>query len=227
MVTPLLLLAGPAHAASVGIGLDFGTDLPDSHGSDATTAFPVGGALRVPVGIPLSDTAGLRITPRFQGAQGQDLILLPGQGGAALGDEVKAWYASAGVLVGPEVRITRGGVAPTFGAGVGPALAMTFHNFDRCGYFAANDSSDCGGSGEPLPGMDPSNTQLVVATELSVGVQFLPEDAGLGAWVELGYGSVGVPGVAFGDRAAEGLERAPYAYNAVRLGFGVLFGAER
>ncbi|MCA9493948.1 MAG: hypothetical protein KC621_28660 [Myxococcales bacterium] len=221
-----LLFAGPARAASVGIGLDLGTDLPDVHGGDAATAFPVGVALRVPVVVPLAETAGLRVTPRLQGAQGQDLILFPAQdGGLALGDEVKAWYASAAVLVGPEVRITRGGVAPTFGAGVGPALAMTFHNFDRCGYFAPNQ--DCGTGAEPLPAMDPSTTQLAIATELSFGVQFLPEDPGTGAWVELGYGSVGVPGVAFGDRAAEGLERAPYAYNAVRLGFGVLFGAAR
>ncbi|MCB9683961.1 MAG: hypothetical protein H6738_01590 [Alphaproteobacteria bacterium] len=220
-----LLLAGSAHAASVGVGLDLGTDLPDANASDASTAFPVGGALRVPIGIPLAETAGLRITPRFQGAQGQDLILFPGQGGVAFGDEVKAWYASAAVLVGPEVRITRGGVAPTFGAGVGPAVAMTFHNFDRCGYFAPN--ADCGGGGEALPAMDPSTTQFAVATELSFGVQFLPEDPGIGAWVELGYGSVGVPGTTFGDRAVEGLERAPYAYNAVRLGFGVLFGAAR
>jgi hypothetical protein len=230
-----VLLAGivlgiPTGAAgsSFGVGLGASVDLPDP---ERRTTIPPALVLNVPLRIDVSESARIRASFDAAFTRGLDTVSWKRGDEGRIGFESDAFFGSGALLVGPEVSMpTESGWSPYFGASAGVALAVTAHSCWGNGTVADN----CEDRGLPdlrdlfdpahytLDELQDENTvnpfsrQLVLATDLAVGV------ASDLLWFEAGYG-VRFVGAGKLRRGMPGIDlrREAYSWNAFRLMVGV------
>lgn len=207
-----LAVAGVARASSVGVGLGGAVDLPD--GGEAK--FGPSPNLLVPVRIDLGQTARIRTTLHAAFGAGTDEISWMVGGERVSEPSEAAYFGSVALLSGPEIAVPLDGpISPYFGGSIGLALVHTWHNIDRADLFGPTytDEQLLGAPGRTF---DPYARQLVLATDLAVGIDAAP------LWAELGYALQFVPDAPLRKSEPSLLVRhEPYGWNALRLVVGV------
>ncbi|MBX2803605.1 MAG: hypothetical protein KTR31_38355 [Myxococcales bacterium] len=250
----LLCLPLSAHAGSVNFGAAFVQDLGDAGVEEKTKLGPGFGlqtGLRFPLlgGEESGPRVALRVAGRFDFAMGGgdappdieqvnpdtgeveivrpsalcrelDRISWTGDG-VRRADYVRCgWMLAGGLSVGPELYLpVRGAILPYFGARLGVVAIGNFHDVgSEHQYLMDPDANDFRNSNN----IDPYSVRWSPLVDLTVGV-LTGED---GPWyVELGYSTAWV-GPAQLQKSVAGLEvqREPYAWNALRVAGGFVFG---
>lgn len=223
-----LLWAAPGAVAgevSAGFGLGIGTDMPDKVSKDYANFGP-GPGLLIPLWWELGSAARLRATARADMAMGSDRVTWAA--GAVDGSDVRLYdddhlavLVAASLTVGGEVVIPGSGVAPYLGAELGPAWIGTYHSLDGATATALLDPEQ---NELDNPGnIDPYTGQVAWRSDVHLGVQPSIGDTS-SAWLELGY-SLAFVGEKALRKTPEDIDarRAPYGYNAIRLGVGLAF----
>ena len=212
-----------AEEVRVGVAATLATDLPDPV-SGEYARFGPGPGVQVPVWVELAPWALLRATVRGDLGVGSDRVSwkreIDGEPVRFYDDEQFAMFVAGGLTLGPEVVFPmNGAVTPYLGAEAGGAWVGTYHSFGGpTALLIALDQNDLQDAGN----VDPYTSQLTVLTEVHIGLGLGTDDR---YWAELGYSAAWL-GASDLRKSPPALaaRRAPWGWNAIRLGVGVRFG---
>lgn len=201
-------MAGPA----VGVAFDANLNRADESLDHAELRNGLG--LRVPVRVPLSPSAALRVTTGARIAPGSDRVVWSQDDTRVYADVADAAFVAGELKLGPELMPGAGALRPYFGADVGVILAWNFHALEGA---AAGDLLDSGASGDPF------TRQLAPAAGLHGGMRWKATET-FAMEVEAGYNFSFLQEVELRNAPADlDAMRAAYGWTTIRVGLGATF----
>jgi hypothetical protein len=188
---------------SIGVGGGIAKDMGDpSLGDEKYANFDLGLGLLVPVRYKVGDTTRLRFDLGLQMARGDDRVTFEQDGTRYYLDDQPAAVTAATLSVGGDLFL---GKTPVYlGATMGGGYFLVAHSF----------------SGGPSDlGKDAASHQLAPVADIHLGGYQEVGDT-LAFWLESGY-SISFLDVSALDTAGLNAQRAPFGWNALRVGLGV------